>query len=66
MTLAIVDPIIRRSLVYRRASARMRRRVAALIAHMDAHPDATRLTDASLARLDDLLGEADGLRRALP
>lgn len=57
------DPIIRRVLLYDRASARLRRRVAALLAYLDADP--TRTPDASLRRLDDLLGEADRLKKGL-
>ena len=59
------DPIIRRALAYDRARARVRRRVAALLAYIDAHPEATRATNPELRRLDDLEGEAGGLRRAL-
>jgi hypothetical protein len=57
------DPIVRRFLVYDRAQVRVKRRVAALIDYLDAvdmrHPD------PETRRLDDLLGEADRLRRAL-
>ncbi len=59
------DPIVRRILVYDRAQARVRRRVAVLLAYLDGHPEATRGTDDALRRLDDLEGEADRLRRAL-
>jgi hypothetical protein len=57
------DPIVRRVLAYDRAQARVRRRVAALIAYLDAEP--MRAPDAATRRLDDLLGQADRLRRAL-
>ena len=61
------DPIVRRCLIYDRAQARVRRRVAALIAYLDAVPVgyAWRPPDAETRRLDDLLGEADQLRRSL-
>ncbi len=57
------DPIVRRVLAYDRAQARVRRRVAALLAYLDAVP--MRPPDATSRRLDDLLGQADRLRRAL-
>jgi hypothetical protein len=57
------DPIVRRILAYDRAHARVRRRVAALLAYLDAEP--MRSPDATTRRLDDLLGEADRLRRGL-
>jgi hypothetical protein len=57
------DPIVRRVFAYDRARARVRRRVAALIAYLDADP--MRPPDAVTRRLDDLLGQADRLRRAL-
>ena len=57
------DPIVRRVLVYDRARARVGRRVAALLAYLDAEP--MRPSDATTRRLDDLLGQADRLRRAL-
>lgn len=57
------NPIVRRILAYDRARARVRRRVAALIAYLDA--ETTVNSDAKLRRLDDLLGQADRLRRAL-
>ena len=57
------DPIIRRVLIYDRARARVRRRVAALLAYLDAEP--MRPPDAMTRRLDDLLGQADRLRRAV-
>ena len=56
------DPIIRRALAYDRARARVRRRVALLLAYLDGRA-ATR--PGELERLDDLLGEADATRRAL-
>ena len=56
------DPIVRRILVRDRAQVRVKRRVAALLAYLDANPWASR---AETRRLDDLLGEADRLRRAL-
>lgn len=60
------DPIVRRILAYDRAQARVKRRVAALIAYLDAGPmRPPRSPDAETRRLDDLLGEADQLRRAL-
>jgi hypothetical protein len=55
------DPIVRRILAYNRAQARVVRRVAALLDYLDAGLGA----DAETRRLDDLLGEADKLRRAL-
>lgn len=57
------DPIVRRILAYRRAQARVERRVAALMAYLDT--ERMRPFDAETRRLDDLLGEADRLRRAL-
>jgi hypothetical protein len=57
------DPIVRRCLVYDRAQARVKRRVAALIAYLDA--ETMRHPDAVTRRLDDLLGEADRLRKEL-
>lgn len=59
------DPLRRRSLIYVRAGIRVRRRVAALLAYLDAHPETTRDESAAIRRLDDLLGEAERLRRAL-
>ena len=62
------DPIVRRILLRDRAQARVKRRVAALIAYLDTTAGrlgATRTTDPETRRLDDLLGEADRLRRAL-
>jgi hypothetical protein len=58
------DPIVRHILVYDRARARVRRRVAALIAYLDTL-EGILGPDATTRRLDDLLGEADRLRRAL-
>jgi uncharacterized protein Yka (UPF0111/DUF47 family) len=60
-----LDPIYRRVPLRARAAARVQRRVDALLAYMDAHLEATRGTDATLRRLDDLEGEADRLRREL-
>jgi hypothetical protein len=57
------DPIVRRILAYDRARARCNRRVVALLLYLDAVP--MRPMDAETRRLDDLLGEADALRRAL-
>lgn len=57
--------IERQAALWRRSSARRLRRVMALIAYCDTHPDATRDNDAELRRLDDLVGEADQLRRRL-
>ena len=59
------DPIIRRILAYDRAQARVKRRVAALLTYIDAHPDACGERRNVLRRLDGLLGQADRLRRAL-
>ena len=56
------DPLYRRHFLYDRASARTKRRVAAVLAYIDTHPRASRSTDAGLRRLDDLLGEAGELR----
>jgi hypothetical protein len=39
--------------------------VDALIGFLSTHPDATRGTSVELRRLDDLVGEADVLRRRL-
>jgi hypothetical protein len=39
--------------------------VDALLAFLDAHPDATGATSVELRRLDDLVGEADALRKML-
>ena len=58
------DPIVRRILLRDRAQARVKRRVAALIAHLG-WDDTWGDPDAETRRLDDLLGEADKLRRAL-
>jgi hypothetical protein len=58
------DPIVRRILVYDRAQARVKRRVAALIACLDAGP-AWPKGDPEIRRLYDLLGQADRLRKAL-
>jgi hypothetical protein len=58
-------PIVRRILAGDRARRRLRRRVDALIGFLNTHPDATRGTSDELRRLDDLVGEADVLRRAL-
>ena len=57
------DPIVRRCLAYDRAQARVKRRVAALLAYLDAEP--MRPPDATTRRLDDLLGQADRMRRVL-
>ena len=59
------DPTVRRILAGDRARKRLRRRVDALIAFLSTHPDVTRGTSPELRRLDDLVGEADVLRRAL-
>jgi hypothetical protein len=56
------DPIVRRLFVRDRAQARVKRRVAALVAYLDAD---TLYAEQVVRRLDDLLGEADRLRRAL-
>jgi len=58
------DPIVRRILVRDRAQARVKRRVAALLAYLNADNDAMPY-DAETRRLDALLGEADRLRRRL-
>ena len=57
------DPIVRRCLAYDRAHTRVKRRVAALLAYLDAEP--MRPPDATTRRLDDLLGQADRMRRVL-
>lgn len=59
------DPIVRRVLLHDRARARTKRRVAALILYLEAYPDRTRDGWEALERLDDLVGEADALRRRL-
>ena len=60
------DPIVRRILAHDRAQARVKRRVAALIAYLDVPAGyAWRTPDAETRRLDELLGEADRLRMAL-
>jgi hypothetical protein len=59
------DPLYRRHFLYVRAQARVKRRVAAVLAFIDLHPDCTRGNCATLRRLDDLLGEAGALRGAL-
>ena len=57
------DPVLRRILAHDRARARVGRRVAALLAYLDADP--MRGADATTRRLDNLLGQADRLTRAL-
>jgi hypothetical protein len=57
------DPIVRRILLRDRAQARVKRRVDALLDYVFRDPKL--LPDAEARRLDDLLGEADRLRRAL-
>jgi uncharacterized protein YijF (DUF1287 family) len=68
------DPIIRRVLIYDRARARVHRRVDNLLDYLNADckdmpacgdGTGTRPPDAMTRRLDDLLGQADRLRRAL-
>ena len=59
------DPIVRRALAYDRARARVKRRALALIDYVDSHPDWEWGECPGLDRLDDLVGEADALRRAL-
>jgi hypothetical protein len=59
------DPTVRRILAYERAQARTKRRVAALLDYVGTGPLRPTLPDAETRRLDDLLGEADKLRRAL-
>jgi hypothetical protein len=57
------DPIVRRCLAYDRALVRVHRRVDNLLDYLNAEP--MRFSDAETGRLDDLLGQADRLRRAL-
>lgn len=59
------DPLRRRVVLRAHAVFRVKRRVTALLAYIDAHPEATRDSDDALRRLDDLLGEAERLRKAL-
>jgi len=59
------SPDHRRIIIEKRARARIRRRAIALLAFIDEHPTSTRATVPELARLDDLVGEADRLWRTL-
>jgi hypothetical protein len=63
MTLRHSDPVLRRILAHERARARVRRRIAALLAYLDGEP--MRGADVTTRRLDDLLGQADRLMRDL-
>ena len=60
-----VDPLYRRHNLHVWAGIRARRRAATLLAYLDAHPEATREAHAAIRRLDDLVGEAEQLRRKL-
>jgi len=46
-----------------RVNARLDRRCLAVLDYIREHPHATRTTDYALRHLDDLVGEADRLRR---
>lgn len=59
------DPLYRRHFAYDRASVRIKRRVTALLAYIEAHPQATCGNSATLRRLDDMLGQAERLRKTL-
>lgn len=55
----------RRIVLRERAMRRRAHRVANLLEYLADRPSATRYNDPELARLDDLIGEADRLVRAL-
>lgn len=61
----MTDPVYRSVALRRKAAGRLRRRVDAMLAYIATHPLWTRDTDPQIARLDDLVGEADSLRRRL-